>query len=414
MTTTMPEALSSDFTSGRTSYSAATDSDGMTTTKSIKYVHQSNYSYTLPRKLRQAMQNRFLLPILHSGGGPNFQYRQLKIAIAFAVYTNRTIVLSDFTHHRTRYHIGKVLFEETFNVSVLRQFIPAVSMEDFRDRCGSHIKTAWTFYHWARYVYKPITRYYQESRNWLRERLNVDIPDIESVTFPKSIPESWHAMEETADESCVVMVSPIGFERVHLPNEAVISCAVDGHLVRTSFLQKAVVNVLPNICDGKPMLGFHWRNRTGEDCRVGKPSGTNETTCRELLQMQYRILESIALHILSIMSQEKTGCIFMASAPREPRENVLNQFAAHNLTSIITIDDVINLHNADIDTFGDDDYFISLIEQEICARSKVFVGIGKSNWSTFVFRERRAFQRGKNYDVIKDFPDIIDIADKFS
>ncbi|XP_070569226.1 uncharacterized protein [Ptychodera flava] len=167
------------------------------------------------------------------------------------------------------------------------------------------------------------------------------------------------------------------------------------------------------MCDGKPILGFHWRNKTGEFCRVGSQSGIIDPKCRELLQMQYRILECIALHIPSIMSQEKTGCIFMASAPGEPRENVLNQFAAHNLTSIITIDDVINLHNADIDTFGDDDYFISLIEQEICARSKVFIGIGKSNWSTFVFRERRAFQRGKNFDVVEDFPDIRDIAKKF-
>ncbi|XP_070567854.1 uncharacterized protein [Ptychodera flava] len=410
MTTTIPDTLASDFTSGRTS--AVMDFDGMATTKSLKYVHQSNYSYTLPRKLRQAMQNRFLLPVLHSGGGPNFQYRQLKIAIAFAVYTNRTIVLSDFKHHRSRYHIGRVLFEETFNVSIFKQFIPAVSMEGFRERCGSRITTAWTFYHWARYVYKPITKYYQESRDWLRERLNVDIPDIESVTFPKSTPESWRAMEETADESCVVMVSPIGFEKVHLPNEAMISCAIDGHLVRTSFLQKAVVDVLPRMCDGKPILGFHWRNKTGEECHLGRLAGTNDPRCRQLLQMQYRILGSIASHISSIMSQEKTGCIFMASA-QEPRENVLNQLTAYNLTSIITIDDVINLHNADIDTFGDDDYFISLIEQEICARSKVFVGFGKSNWSTFVFRERRAFQRGKNYDVVMDFPNIKDIADKF-
>ncbi|XP_070567186.1 uncharacterized protein [Ptychodera flava] len=410
-TTTMPTTLESDFTTGSpwTSYSA----DALKTTKSIKYAQPRNYSYTLPRELRQVMKHRFLFPVVLFGGGPNFQFRQLKTSLEFAVFTNRTIVLSDFRHHRSKYNVSSVHFEETFNISLLNKFMPAVNVKQFREKCGSSVNTVWTFYHPRRSSSSSIADVYQGSRDWLRERANVDIPDVKSVTFPNSISESWRAIEKTADEQCVVMVSPLAFERVALPNEAVVSDAIDGHLARTSFLQKAVEDVLPRMCDGKAILAFHWRNKTGEQCRVGKISHKNDPRCRKLLQMQHRILESLASHISSIMSQENAGCIFMASAPREPRENILRLFTSHNLTNVIMIDDVINLHNPDFDTFADNDYFVSLSEQEICARSKVFIGIGKSNWSTFVFRERRAFQRGKNYDVITDFPDLSGIAQQY-
>ncbi|XP_070567848.1 uncharacterized protein [Ptychodera flava] len=395
-----------DSTSGRTSYSAPTASNALKTTKPTKYAPQTNYSYTLPRKLRQAMQDRFLFPVVLFGGGPCFQYRQLKKALEFAVFTNRSIVVSDFRHHRSKYNVSSVHFEDTFNVSVLNQLLPTVNVKQFRKECGARVNTVLTFYNPRRRSSERIAVSYQNSRDWLSDRANVDIPDVTSVTFPKSIPESWSKIDKTADDRCVVMVSPVGFEAVQLPNEAAMSDAIDGHLVRTSFLQKAVEDVLPRLCGGKPILGFHWRNRTGEQCRIGKMSHTNDLRCRKLLEIQYSILESLALKISSIMTQENAGCIFIASAPREPRENILRQFAVHNLSNVIMIDDVINLHNPDIDTLADDDYFISLIEQEICARSKVFLGIGVSNWSMFVFRERRAFQRGKNYDVITDFPDL--------
>ncbi|XP_070567187.1 uncharacterized protein [Ptychodera flava] len=416
-TTINPETFAPDYTLGFSSYSTATltDSYELKSTTSIKYAQQSNYSYTLPSDLRQAMQNRFLFPILHYGGGPSFQYRQLKLAIEFAVYTNRTIVLSDFRYHRKGYIAGRALFEDTFNARVFKKLMPAVSIQDFREKCGPRVRTAWTFYHSTRYKdNNSVADLYQQSRQWLLERANVQIPDVKSVSFPKSIPESWRKLEKTAADRCVVMVSPVGFESVQLPNKQMMSDAIDGHLVRTSVLQKAVVDVLARICDGNPILGFHWRNKTGEQCRIGKKGQSNDPVCNGLLQGQYKIVESIASHMSSIISQEETGCIFMASAPKEPRENVLRQLAAHKLSKLITIDDVINLHNPYIDTLGDDDYFISLIEQELCARSKVFVGTGMSNWSNFVFRERRAFQRGKNYDFTKDFPDILDIGKRYS
>ncbi|XP_070567845.1 uncharacterized protein [Ptychodera flava] len=395
-----------DSTSEGTSYSAPTALNTMKTTKSIKYGPKRNYSYILSRKLRQAMQDRFLFPVVLFGGGPNFQFRQLKTSIEFAVFTNRTLVLSDFRHHRSKYNVSSVHFEDTFNVSVLNQLLPTVNVKQFREKCGARGNTVLTFYNPWRSSSMNIANAYQTSRDWLSKRANVDIPNVMSVTFPKSIPESWRKFNKTAGDRCVVMVSPVGFEAVHLPNEAAISDAIDGHLVRTSFLQKAVEDVLPRLCDGKPILGFHWRNKTGEKCRFGELSHTNDPRCRKLLQMQYATLESLALKISSIMAQENAGCIFIASAPQEPRENILRQFAAYNLSNVIMIDDVINLHNPDIDTFADDDYFISLIEQEICARSKVFLGIGISNWSMFVFRERKAFQRGITYDVITDFPDL--------
>ncbi|XP_070569290.1 uncharacterized protein [Ptychodera flava] len=319
LATTMLATTALDSTSRRTSYSAQTAFNTMKTTKSIKYEPQRNYSYILSRKLRQAMQDRFLFPVVLFGGGPNFQFRQLKTSIEFAVFTNRSIVISDFRHHRNKYNVSSVHFEETFNVSVLNQLLPTVNVKQFREKCGARGNTVLTFYNPRRSVSKRIAHAYRISRRWLSKRANVSIPDEMIVSFPKSMAESWRKFDKTADDRCVVMVSPLGFEAVQLPNKAAISDAIDRYLVRTSFLQKAVEDVLPKLCDGKPILGFHWRNKTGERCRIGM-SHTNEPRCRKLLQMQCRTLESLALNISSIMSQENAGCIFLASAPREPRE----------------------------------------------------------------------------------------------
>ncbi|XP_070567145.1 uncharacterized protein [Ptychodera flava] len=365
--------------------------------------------YTIPAEKRQAMENRFLYAVVHYDGGPNFQFRQLKIAIQFAVYLNRTLVLPEFKHHRTPYHMGRVSFEETFNVSIFKEFMPVISMQKFREKCGPHISNVIFFSRYFEHnVMNLLQRSYRKQSHYVHEQLNIELPDIKAITFPTSGAEAWHVIDKTRHARCVVMIAPVGFEWVKLPNMAMVSYGMAGHLVRTSLLITAAENILTRLCDGKPILGFHWRNKTGEECRIGHLQKAADSRCHSLLRNQNGIIRRVASHMKSLSKEQDIGCVFVATAPKEPREHVVREISmvTENEPKVLTIDDVINLHNPDVDKFRSDDYFISLLEQELCARSAVFVGIGKSNWSKFLFHEREAFGRKQTYDVTRDFPDL--------
>ncbi|XP_070567144.1 uncharacterized protein [Ptychodera flava] len=422
-----PDSLHHDFkgattfmteqtTMNSTNPSKSTDNDRgpaprMSVTKpdSQERNQSDSVQYLLPAETRQAMNNRFLFPVVHFDGGPNFQYRQLKTAIQFAVYLNRTLVLPEFRHHRTSYHMGRVFFEETFNVSVFQEFMPAISIQTFREKCGSHIIDIIQF---RRSFEKdgpdPLPESYDKQTGYIHQRLNIEFPDAKTITFPKNDAEAWSKIEKAKDAKCVVMISPVGFEKVKLPNMDTISRGISGHLVRTSIVGGAVDSILPRLCDGKPVLSFHWRNKTGEGCRIGHLKTEADSRCDSLLQTQCGIIRNISSHMNILSKQLKIGCVFIATAPEEPREHVIREVSAvtKNVAKVLTIDDVIELHNPKVDEFRDDDYFISLFEQELCAKSAAFFGFTKSNWSKFLVQEREAFNRKHTYDVVRDFPDL--------
>ncbi|XP_077977403.1 uncharacterized protein LOC144432963 [Glandiceps talaboti] len=354
---------------------------------------------------RQEMENRYLFPVVNFNGGPNFQYRQFKIAIQMAVNTSRTIVLPDFKHHRTRAHEGRVTFEETFDVELFDKFIPVTTIDEFKAKCGLHVDNVITAPHLRDDAFKLVAGEYRRQRAWLEERVGVEIPGSESI--PRTWLEYNRLMKKLSKADCAVLIAPNHLEKSYFPHKQEVADAMDKYLIRTTFLRKAVKEVIPRLCEGKPILGFHWRNKTGEQCRVGHLGEENSPRCINLSQSQQDTIKTLLKDINEIIEQYEIGCMFVAHAPGEDSKDFMDVLFS-NYSSSITIDDVINLRHPGIDSYGGDDYFISLIEQEICARSQVFIGNGNSNWSTFVFRERQAFEKGPNYDIITDFQDIKD------
>ncbi|XP_077977510.1 uncharacterized protein LOC144433074 [Glandiceps talaboti] len=359
----------------------------------------------LPKRVK--MEDRYLFPVVQFAGGPNFQYRQFKIAIQMAVNTSRTVVLPDFKHHHTGAYEGRVSFKETFDVEHFHKFIPVTTIDEFKTICGSHVDNVITApqQRKPKSTDDPVMSIYRQQQRWLKS-VGVTIPDIESTSIPRTWLEYNTRTEKLSKADCVVLLSPIDLEKSYFPHKREVADAMDKYLIRTKFLRKAVNEVIPRLCEGKPMMGFHWRNKTGERCR-GQFGYDKNPRCHNIAQVQLDILKTVLKDINDIIGEYEIGCMFVAHAPKEDSKDFMNVLSS-NYSYIITIDDVINLHHPDIDSYNGNDYFISLIEQEICARSKVFIGNGRSNWSTFVFRERRAFDKGRNYDIVTDFQDIAD------
>ncbi|XP_077977381.1 uncharacterized protein LOC144432943 [Glandiceps talaboti] len=355
---------------------------------------------------RQKMEDRFLFPVVNFKGGPNFQYRQFKIAIQMAVNTSRTIVLTNFTHHRKGAYEGRVGFEETFDVELFEKFIPVTTIDEFKAKCGSLVDSVITAPHQRNGPFKGVAEDYGKQRSWLEERVGVTVPDSESI--PRTWLEYNRLMRKLSNEKCVVLIAPIGLEKSYFPNKQKVADAMDKYFIRTEFLRRAVKQVMPLVCEGKPILAFHWRNKTGEECRMGHLLYENSPRCINLSQIQQQMIKTVLKDITDIIEEHEIGCMYVAHTPNEDSKGFMNLLPS-NYSKIITIDDVINLRHPGIDSYGGDDYFMSLIEQEICSRTKVFIGNGRSNWSTFVLRERRAFHKGPNYDMTTDFPDIFGV-----
>ncbi|XP_077977868.1 uncharacterized protein LOC144433426 [Glandiceps talaboti] len=319
-----------------------------------------------------------------------------------ALNTYRTIVLTDFNHHlRNLKLIYGIAFNETFDIDIFGEFIPAISIEEFREKCGSSVKNVLAL---PTFKHKPLSyvlSVFDLEREWLHSRTGITIPDSRSI--PRTNAGIQNMFKKLEDEMCVVMISPESFrDTVHPPNED-ITQSLFAHLIRTPFLRKTVSELMPQLCNGGPVLTFHWRNKTGELCLHEK------MVCHDnYFEHQERMLELLSKDIKDIQRKRKINCVFAAYSPEESK-HFLNIFKSY-IPNVITMDDVINLHNPGIESYNGDDYFLSLIEQEICARSDVFIGNGKSNWSIFVLRERKVFDRGPTYDIIEDFPTISDIV----
>ncbi|XP_077977389.1 uncharacterized protein LOC144432950 [Glandiceps talaboti] len=356
---------------------------------------------------RGKMEDRYLFPVVQFDGGPNFQYRQFKIAIQMAVNTSRTIVLTDFRHHRSSAYGTKVSFKETFDIQHFENFIPVITINGFKAKCGSHVDSIIIAPKQGEEARRDAEHAYSVQQKWLKS-VGVTIPDSASTSIPHTWLEYNNRTEQLSKADCVVLIAPIGLEKSYFPHKQEVADAMDKYLIRTKFLKKAVKEMIPRLCEGKPMMGFHWRNKTGEQCRIGHLRAENSPRCINLSQVQQQMVKTLLKDIKAIIEQYEIGCMFVSQAPKEDSKDFMDALTS-NYSNIITIDDVSSLSHPDIDTYGGDDYFISLIEQEICARSKVFIGNGKSNWSTFIFRERRAFENGPNYDIIKDFKDILDV-----
>ncbi|XP_077977509.1 uncharacterized protein LOC144433072 [Glandiceps talaboti] len=294
---------------------------------------------------------------------------------------------------------GRILFNDTFNADVLNDFMPVATQKEIRQQCGKYINDVITVPYYRGRPLNFLLHSYDLQREWYRNIYDILIPDYEIAVQQVN---ASYAVKKTHSAKCAALISPEAFEHLRYPEMDKISDAIDGHMIRIPAIRNAISDVMPKLCGGKPIVSFHWRNKTGEMCRY---HDTGRSRCDTLLQMQDRIVKKMAPRIQDVIKENGIGCFFVAYTPDEP-SNILAMLS-ESFANIITMADVIALHNPYIDSVIRDGYFMSLLEQELCARTKIFIGNGKSNWSSFIFKERRAFDKGPSLDITEDFPEVI-------
>ncbi|XP_070574423.1 uncharacterized protein [Ptychodera flava] len=345
---------------------------------------------------RYQLRTKFLLPVLKMwGGGNNVQFQSFKNVIMFALYLNRTVVLTPFYEHgghaRDGYTLPETLrlFEDTFDVDRLRALVPVATVEEYRASCPE-----------MDFVLFWNTTYWEYTSDLYQDNLNIDLPPLEDAE--RVPPNSWEVLQRRNDElPCVGYYDPHRYT-VEVPQEDVefLQRKIDRYLVRALHIKQAADRVLRDVCNGKPYMALHYRNKTGEGCHFFLD--VRREQCALLVPAISEAAVALATTVANYMVQHGLECLYVAH-PLWSSEIIKHLSAEIPRENIYDSRSIYESQRYGLALFKSDMYFLSLLEEEICLRADAFIGSMVSNWSKFVVRERESVGRGNNY-MLKQTP----------
>nr|XP_006824954.1 PREDICTED: uncharacterized protein LOC102805113 [Saccoglossus kowalevskii] len=332
---------------------------------------------------------RYLLPIFkRSMGGSNCQYNAFKNAIKLAYETKRAVVLTPFFLHggyvTGQYNLDNMRdFNETFNAKRLDKLLPVATLDKFKEVCnhGETKVVTWDI--------GPPGHYEETRKTRFGEYYGINLPPAAEVVDPtRTTSEEVNVFDQSP---CAAFYNPRVIN-IEFENEAKLSRDVDLHLVRTPNVLALADELSEYICDGEPYLALHWRNRSAEKpCVFGSKQ---ESYCQQLQAVMSELAKDASVAIRRFMDQRNIQCMYVAY-PSWSKEIIDHLGRNIDRKKIYTADNITS--NVRASQIKDDFYLFSLLEQEICSRSEVFLGAGLSLWSQFVAEERLANDKESYY-----------------
>ncbi|XP_006825251.1 uncharacterized protein LOC102805411 [Saccoglossus kowalevskii] len=340
--------------------------------------------------------DRYLFPIHFYAGGPNYQYNDFRIALSYAIHQKRSIVAVSFAVHFTQDEEGGATksFSETFDETEMKKIMPLASIEEFKEACGSNLDfIVMNPFDKSNRVTDKYKDEYIRTVETFREIYGITLP--EPSIIPQTPQDSLRIYEQSMEQRCIGIFRPWDIDnRYIVPMRQEIYRIIDEHFFWAPYIRNIGERVANSLCDGKPYMALHWRNRTGEPCRLKeKRSGigktfigyASETKCLQRareLQLVNEVARRLPRDISAIMKDYGFPCIYIAYPPYS--ETIIDVFNKAKVPGIRTIHDMINSGDPDVQRYKDDQYVMSLLEQEICIRAKVFIQRRESNWSEIV------------------------------
>ncbi|XP_077870435.1 uncharacterized protein LOC144364032 [Saccoglossus kowalevskii] len=347
-------------------------------------------------------RRRYLLPVLrYGGGGTNSQFKHFENAAILSLVTNRTIALTPFFLNggHVRGFTRETLrdFNKTFNVAKLAQLMPVSEIKDFQNDCENRRINVITW-DGDEDAYK-LTR-----RELFRKLLAIRLPRHAAVHVLDGERNSDELSRILGDEPCVALYRPHDFNLTEHEYEKQRQI-VHSHLVRTDFVKNVTDVIIQKMCDGKPYLAFHWRNKTTEypcifQMRKGlKPNESVSFSCEAKKSEVLLMADKVAENIADIMQKKKIECVYVATLTWS--QTIVEHLAKRIPRNKIYISDNITAGD-DLSVLRDDLYTMSLVEQEICFRAEIFIASCASHWSQFVMADRDGV--GKTTDCTSELP----------
>eukprot|EP01124_Arcella_intermedia_P031542 TRINITY_DN713_c0_g1_i2.p1 TRINITY_DN713_c0_g1~~TRINITY_DN713_c0_g1_i2.p1 ORF type:complete len:579 (+),score=118.50 TRINITY_DN713_c0_g1_i2:18-1754(+) len=322
---------------------------------------------------------------LITGFGPNNQYLGTKETMFLAKQLNRTFVCSHYFLHDNVYLTVDSIrpFESTFKIKPLKSYIPAISMGEFVKKCGKIDTIVWM---------RDQTDEWKRRVGLLLDYLHVDV--VREIKAPpagnyhpvmRSMEDIQNYFSDISEDECVLLAFPFRNLGYEINNE--VYDLLPKYLIHSDWVQEKAWEAIREMGirrldrDNADFISLHWRY--GElTCKVEPPIvhegydfcwGTSIfywSTMDDIYEAMKPLFEKFSNPVVFIATDiketEEMYRKFLSFLSRIPKIRV---FRASQLSCLESITD---------------NYYLSLVEQEICSISKVFIRSTGSTWSDFV------------------------------
>ncbi|XP_070564572.1 uncharacterized protein [Ptychodera flava] len=351
---------------------------------------------------RRNTPDRFLFPVHAWDGGPNWNYLSFRMLIAYAITHKRNIVMVPFHNHFVEgFTKGWRSFNETFDVKALRTIVPMVTPELYIDECGHRIDFLVQFpiAKCRAAVKKRKREQYDRTRTDLRELWGIDLPN--SRQGNRNLRETAREMMDADKIRCIAIHGPRRIPHFLTEKEEEVLKEVDRYFLRAAYIREMGIHVKSLLCGGKPYIAIHWRNRTGEMVEFYSIDCNPMEVCLRDFEMLSNASQVIAESVGQFMQNLGIDCVYVAVPPR--RQEFVERLR-NIVPHVYTANFITSRDSKELQDLEDDNYVLSLVEQEVCMNAQVFLRCGLSNWSEFVQIGRDSL--GKEVVYLRDIPGI--------
>ncbi|XP_077996472.1 uncharacterized protein LOC144449771 [Glandiceps talaboti] len=346
-------------------------------------------------------RTQYLFPVHFWEGGPNWNYLSFRRDIAYALTHNRTLVMIPFhNHHILGWERGWRSFKNTFDVDKLRELVRLVSPQTYKEDCNASMELLIQFTLSQRntVMRKHHREQYERTRTDFLDLWGIHLPDTSQKRRNKT--ELDKQIRSAENVPCLGINGPLQVNDLQIPNEDEVLRVVDMYFKPAEYIRRLALLVKKNICSGKPFVAIHWRNRTGEACEFGMVLNAADA-CPQTMPLLTNASDRTAEAVSQLMRRRDIYCVYVAAPPRH---QAFIDRLKDKVSHVYTADDIVSLDSKVLQHLKKDNYKLSLVEQEFCAKADIFLSCGRSNWSDFV-RNRRDIH-GKDTSYLRDLPGI--------
>eukprot|EP01125_Pyxidicula_operculata_P011465 TRINITY_DN3759_c0_g1_i2.p1 TRINITY_DN3759_c0_g1~~TRINITY_DN3759_c0_g1_i2.p1 ORF type:complete len:426 (-),score=50.50 TRINITY_DN3759_c0_g1_i2:314-1591(-) len=317
------------------------------------------------------------------GYGPNNQYRGLKEMMVLAKALGRVFVRPTFVAHHVKGLDGLREFDQTFEIGSVSKFVPSISIQEYAEACENSIDvllslrdngTWWTkeldnYLMITNLKYKRII--YPQHFDWNKGSMQ------DSIYFEEKRDVLRYLKQVGALSSkCLGIAFP--FRTLSggtlgslsgMLGESARSLQRSQHIV-----DKADMAIKEFGSKTENLVSFHWRH--GEQtCRVEEwYYHKGYDFCWGTSSYFWANLTDVISALKKFVEDQHITHIYLAT---DTVDTNIYQRMKENLP-ISRASDISVLSSID------DNYYLSLVEQEICTQSKIFIGSSQSTWTEYI------------------------------
>eukprot|EP01126_Amoeba_proteus_P039298 TRINITY_DN4137_c0_g1_i14.p1 TRINITY_DN4137_c0_g1~~TRINITY_DN4137_c0_g1_i14.p1 ORF type:complete len:402 (-),score=75.43 TRINITY_DN4137_c0_g1_i14:213-1418(-) len=324
------------------------------------------------------------------GFGPNNQYLGLKDAMYISKILGRTLALPAFFLHSFSDEKDLRPFDRTFNASFIEEYLPAVELTKFRSVCNGLVDAlVWT---------REDDSWYHAVQIWMRYvdmKFNLELTTRKDLLF-YTVEEILDYFKPTSDLKCIALAFP--FRTVAETEERQSLARFLVHSKEVADIAKNVVKEMD--ADARNLLSIHWR--WGEDsCGwYYSPEPHNDYDfCWGTSVFHYAKLEDILSVLINLAKRKNMNRVYLSVS-----KSYLDVPTLETIQRAMKKVGILLFRSVDLPSLRDlEEYYLSLVEQEVCSSSKVFVASTDSTWSDFVrdyHRETNIFKTLQNESFV--------------